>query len=116
DREQRRQQHERDHPERGDAKLLLSRLAHLPLLAPFFLRRYSPVGGTAMPRTRGRALRSITHVGNPASAVSPLCDTYGMMRVLLADDHRLMLDGIRRALDEDGGFGVVGETQNGAQV
>jgi DNA-binding NarL/FixJ family response regulator len=38
------------------------------------------------------------------------------MRVLLADDHRLMLDGIRRALDDDGGFEVVGETQNGAQV
>jgi DNA-binding NarL/FixJ family response regulator len=27
-----------------------------------------------------------------------------------------MLDGIRRALDDDGGFEVVGETQNGAQV
>ena len=36
--------------------------------------------------------------------------------MLLADDHRLMLDGIRRALDDDGGFEVVGETQNGAQV
>src|SRR6187401_2623323 len=42
--------------------------------------------------------------------------TLSEMRVLLADDHRLMLDGIRRALDEDGGFEVVGETQNGAQV
>jgi len=41
---------------------------------------------------------------------------WAVMRVLLADDHRLMLDGIRRALDEDGGFEVVGETQNGAQV
>ncbi len=38
------------------------------------------------------------------------------MRVLLADDHRLVLTGIRRALEEDGGFEVVGETQNGAQV
>jgi len=38
------------------------------------------------------------------------------MRVLLADDHRLMLDGIKRALEDDGGFEVVGETQNGAQV
>ena len=38
------------------------------------------------------------------------------MKVLLADDHRLMLDGIRRALEEDGGFEIVGETQNGAQV
>jgi DNA-binding NarL/FixJ family response regulator len=38
------------------------------------------------------------------------------VKVLLADDHRLMLDGIRRALEEDGGFEIVGETQNGAQV
>jgi len=34
------------------------------------------------------------------------------MRVVLADDHRLMLDGIRRALEADGRFEVVGETQD----
>jgi DNA-binding NarL/FixJ family response regulator len=38
------------------------------------------------------------------------------MRVAIADDHRLMLDGIRRALEADGGFEIVGETQDGAQV
>ena len=38
------------------------------------------------------------------------------MRVLIADDHRLILDGMRRALEDDGGFEIVGETQNGAQV
>ena len=38
------------------------------------------------------------------------------MRVVIADDHRLMLDGIRRALEDDGGFEIVGETQNGTQV
>ena len=43
-------------------------------------------------------------------------DFADVMKVLLADDHRLMLDGIRRALEEDGGFQIVGETQNGAQV
>ena len=43
------------------------------------------------------------------------CETSGV-KVLLADDHRLMLDGIRRALEDDGGFEIVGETQNGAQV
>ncbi len=31
------------------------------------------------------------------------------MRVVIADDHRLMLDGIRRALETDGGFEIVGE-------
>ncbi len=38
------------------------------------------------------------------------------MRVVIADDHRLMLDGIRRALESDGGFEIVGETQDGTQV
>ena len=39
-----------------------------------------------------------------------------VMRVVIADDHRLILDGIRRALEADGGFEIVGETQSGTQV
>jgi len=38
------------------------------------------------------------------------------MRVVIADDHRLVLDGIKRALEADGGFEIVGETQTGTQV
>ena len=38
------------------------------------------------------------------------------MRVVIADDHRLMLDGIRKALESDEGFEIVGETLDGAQV
>jgi DNA-binding NarL/FixJ family response regulator len=38
------------------------------------------------------------------------------MRVLVADDHRLMLDGVRRALEADGGFEIVAETQDGSEV
>ena len=38
------------------------------------------------------------------------------MRVVLADDHRLLLDGIRKTLEADGGFEVVGETQDGGEV
>ena len=38
------------------------------------------------------------------------------VRVVIADDHRLMLDGIRKALEADGGFEIVGETLDGAQV
>jgi DNA-binding NarL/FixJ family response regulator len=38
------------------------------------------------------------------------------MRVVIADDHRLVLDGIRRALERDGNFEIVGETQSGTQV
>ena len=35
---------------------------------------------------------------------------------MIADDHRLMLDGVRRALEADGSFEIVGETQSGTQV
>ena len=35
---------------------------------------------------------------------------------MIADDHRLVLDGIKRALESDGGFEIVGETQSGTQV
>ena len=38
------------------------------------------------------------------------------MRVVIADDHQLILDGIRRVLEDAGGFEVVGEASNGAQV
>jgi two-component system nitrate/nitrite response regulator NarL len=38
------------------------------------------------------------------------------MRILLADDHPVVLDGVRRALEADGGFDVVAETQNGTEV
>jgi len=35
---------------------------------------------------------------------------------LIADDHKLILEGVRRALEEDGDFEIVGEATNGAQV
>jgi DNA-binding NarL/FixJ family response regulator len=38
------------------------------------------------------------------------------LRVLLADDHRLILDGVRHALEESGEFEVVGEAMTGSQV
>ncbi len=38
------------------------------------------------------------------------------MNILLADDHRLMLEGIRQALELDGTFEVVGEAYHGADV
>jgi NarL family two-component system response regulator LiaR len=37
-------------------------------------------------------------------------------RVLLADDHRLILDSVRNSLEESGEFEVVGEAMNGTQV
>jgi two-component system, NarL family, nitrate/nitrite response regulator NarL len=38
------------------------------------------------------------------------------LRVLLADDHPLILAGIRRALEEAGGIEIVGEARVGSQV
>ena len=38
------------------------------------------------------------------------------MRILLADDHALVLDGIHHALEVDGGFDVVAVTRSGAEV
>jgi DNA-binding NarL/FixJ family response regulator len=38
------------------------------------------------------------------------------MKVLIADDHRLLVDGTKQALEKAGGFEVVGEASNGAQV
>jgi DNA-binding NarL/FixJ family response regulator len=38
------------------------------------------------------------------------------VKVLIADDHRLIVEGVRRALEADGGFEIVGEADNGSQV
>ena len=38
------------------------------------------------------------------------------IRVLLVDDHRLILDGVRASLEGAGGFEVVGEAMTGSQV
>ena len=38
------------------------------------------------------------------------------MKVLIADDHRLIAEGIRRALDDTDDFEVVGEANTGSQV
>jgi len=38
------------------------------------------------------------------------------MRVVIADDHKLIVDGIKRALEESNDFEVVGEASSGSQV
>jgi len=38
------------------------------------------------------------------------------VRVLIADDHRLIAEGIKRSLEEEPDFEVVGEAQTGSQV
>ena len=55
----------------------------------------------------------LSRMASNGDSVSTLKAT---LKVVLADDHQLMLSGIRRALESDGGFEIVGETQNGAQV
>ena len=62
-----------------------------------------------------RGAPAVTH-GSERPAVSGACATLLFVRVVIADDHRLVLDGIKRALESDGGFEIVGETQSGTQV
>ena len=38
------------------------------------------------------------------------------MKILIADDHQLMLGGIRQVLELDGGFEVVAEAHHGTEV
>jgi len=38
------------------------------------------------------------------------------MKVLIADDHRLIVEGIKRALEDADDFEVVGEASSGSQV
>jgi len=38
------------------------------------------------------------------------------MRVVIADDHKLIVDGIKRALEESNDFEVVGEASSGSQI
>ncbi len=38
------------------------------------------------------------------------------MKILIADDHPLMLEAVRRALEDVGDFEVVGEAQSGGEV
>ncbi len=38
------------------------------------------------------------------------------LKVVIADDHRLMLDAIRAVLEDDGSIEIVGETESGAAV
>jgi DNA-binding NarL/FixJ family response regulator len=40
----------------------------------------------------------------------------GALKVLIADDHRLILDAVQLVLDEDDGIEVVGEVTDGSQV
>ncbi len=61
--------------------------------------------------------------GSCGGAVRPLMQTSLMsstkrlrLRVLIADDHRLIIDGVRGALEASGEFEVVGEAMNGGQV
>ena len=61
--------------------------------APGYAARSSPVSGRARPEE--------------ACSVS--------IRVLLADDHRMLREGLRRSLTDEG-FDVVGEADNGEQA
>jgi DNA-binding NarL/FixJ family response regulator len=59
--------------------------------------------------------------GDPASAASGRIPAVARprkvrLRVLIADDHQLILDGVRKTLEESGEFEIVGEAMTGSQV
>jgi two-component system nitrate/nitrite response regulator NarL len=43
-------------------------------------------------------------------------ETLHPLKILIADDHPLVLTGVRRTLEQDGGFEIVAETQTGTEV
>ena len=51
-----------------------------------------------------------------SGGLAALSATLSPVRVVIADDHRLMLAGIHNALEADGGFEIVGETLDGTEV
>lgn len=63
---------------------------------------------TDLPRADGGAVGS--------SPPADLEFSKPIVKIVLADDHKLMLDGVRRALDLDQGFDVVGEARSGPEV
>ena len=90
-------------------------------------RRVSPDFGSSNPSDEGlyrwpgpnrlpRSGAPQSRESGEAEAASGPCATLAPVRVVIADDHRLVLDGIKRALEADGGFEIVGETQTGTQV
>jgi len=50
------------------------------------------------------------------NAPEPVAQTKSPLRVAIADDHRLMLDGIKRALETAPDLKVVGEAMNGGEM
>jgi len=64
---------------------------------------------------RGSGLSAISSVEAAAPAAEGVRKEYEV-RVIIADDHGLMVEGTKRALESAGGFEVVGEASNGAQV
>ena len=92
---------------------------------------------TSVQRASGSsARRSPTRVGSRSAAMSTCVRTAGAaaltacadsgddwssdydsgMKVLIADDHRLIVEGVKRALDDAPDFEVVGECNSGSQV
>ena len=53
---------------------------------------------------------------NPSVIPTPGTAALPRLRIVIADDHPLILTGVRRTLELDGGFEVVAETQHGTEV
>jgi len=64
-------------------------------------------------------LWKIHELGNPSLKFEPANSNYTfttMIRIALAHDHQLVLDGLKSMIDQNEGFKVVAEANNGKQL
>lgn len=64
-------------------------------------------------------LWKIHELGNPSLKFEAANSNYTfttMIRIALADDHQLVLDGLKSMIDQNEGFKVVAEANNGKQL
>lgn len=67
------------------------------------------------PNVSGRAGRDASVAAHPANGRTPAPNARSSIRLMLADDHRMLREGLRRSLSELG-FTVVAEARNGAEA
>src|SRR5690606_14321345 len=67
-----------------------------------------------MPSPRGLTM-TIYDTQTPAARAASLAAVHAGIRLMLADDHRMLREGLRRSMAEQG-FDMVGEARDGAEA
>src|SRR5881628_1574592 len=94
-----------------------ARVAGLLLITITAVRLVVRASGSAAMRPRRTAVARAEARAVPCNQGRIALRTpHAMLKVVIADDHRLILEGIKHALIEDGGFEIVGEASTGEKV